>query len=203
MINNDIRSIVQDELQKNATKNQYGVSKIASHIHDGIGSQRIFQKDIIPNTKSSAFLFTTLTSGGTEIDSINNVPNLTSISFMGFAANNATGGSATKRAIINGHAEIGTCSLTNGTNNYIPTSGISILQMSNSMYIDSTDLTKNRVAATNGNVVNGNYTGIFCYVIDDTNTVLVNTVISYTNSILTFTTVLASGWKLQGGLILK
>lgn len=200
----NIRSIIQDELQKYATRNQYGVSKIPYHTHNGTDASKIEEKNIIQNKKTSSFLQTTLVTGGTEVDTIVNVPNLSSISFLGFAANNAGGGAATKRAIINGLAEIGRCSLyADSTTGFIPATPISILQTSNSMYVDSTDLTKNRVTATNGDLTDSVYTGLFCYTIDDTGTELVRTVVTYTNSIVTFTTTIASGWKLQGALILK
>lgn len=187
----DVEKMVQDGINSYMNQKQYNYSKIPQHTHNGVDTVQISQANIINNSKKTTFLTTTLVSGGTEIDTLANISNVSRIDFMGFIANNAGGGAATKRAIINSHAEIGQCYFADSTQTY-PV-GKNIIQACNSMYIDSGTLANNRVSTSNSN---------FCYSTDETSAVLVNTIISYTNQTITLTTILASGWKLQGALII-
>lgn len=186
--------MIQDGIKSYMATKQFDLSKIPSHVHNGTDTNKINQKDIIPSQKFTAFLVTTLTGAGTEIDTINNIPNFTRIDFNGFAANNAGGGAATKRAIITGLAVTGNCVAyySNGTST--GTSPVPIIMASNALYVDSTDLTKAQVSAANI---------YLCYAVDNTGAVIVSTTVSFTSSTITFTTTVASGWKLQGSLVIS
>jgi hypothetical protein len=71
------------------------------------------------------------------------------------------------------------------------------------MYVDSTDLTKNRVSATNG-IYPSNINGYIVYAVDDTATVIVQMTVTYINSTITFSVdTLAANWKLLGAIIIS
>ena len=46
MDENKIRAIIRDELNKYATKNQFGVSKIPAHAHTGVEVSRVDGNDL-------------------------------------------------------------------------------------------------------------------------------------------------------------
>jgi len=189
----ELDQAIQQGIQTFMRSGQFNLTKIQSHEHNGVDTVKIKRENIINSVKKTTLLIDTNTTGGSlvVIDTIPNVSNLNRINFAGFIANNATG-SATKRAIINGQAEIGQCYFTDSVQ-VVPATQNSI-EACNYMYVDSTDLTKNRVGASNQYYL--------CYATDDTGAILVTTTVAYTNQTITFTTTLAAGWKLQGVLII-
>lgn len=72
MNDSEIRSIVQDEILQYSLKNQYGVSAIPIHDHDGISSPTI-PFDHITNSDSYVGLITT-TLSSTQIKALNTTP---------------------------------------------------------------------------------------------------------------------------------
>lgn len=195
LVKNEARQVATEVFNKLGT--QYGVGKVPIAVHDGTDTTQINQKNIIPGNKYGTLLqifddggplTTTITLGG--------IANPTRIFFQGFAANNADGSPATKRAIINGEINFGTCFLFSDLTPPIAVStvgsGIPFIQSSNSMYVDSTDLTKNRVFT---NPLS------FIYALDDTGTVIAQcTAITYNNQLglLTITCTVGLNWKIQG-----
>jgi hypothetical protein len=169
-----IRQIFQSELKNYSTQNMYSSSRIPVHIHNGIDSVKISESDLIRSNKFITSLVTTLVTGGTEIDTLTSIPNINRVTFMGFAADNASG-SATKRVIINGQAEIGQCYFTDSTHTIPDTQNI--IQMSNFMYVNSTDLTKNRVGSTGE---------VFCAATDEYSSVTTtaNLIVGATSAVL-------------------
>lgn len=197
-----IQELVKNEARNIATEvyntlgTQYGVAQIPAHIHNGVDSVQLTLSDLIQGNKYQSFLVEDIS----ETTTIGGIFNPSRISFSGFAANNKTV-PATKRALINGEVNFGTCFAvtdlvpplvisTNGP-------GVPFIQGGNAIYIDSTDLTKNRVTA--GNIS-------FILARDDTGTDIVTaTILSYNNQLglLTISFVLATDWKLQGNLVIS
>lgn len=181
-------------IKEYATKNQYGISLIPNHIHNGTDTNRINQKDIIANVGYGTFLVI----DASETFVIKNIPNLRRLTFKGFAANNAIA-AATKRVTSNGEANFGKFFSFAGTGspivvtiaNVVP---LPFIQHCCSMYVDSTDLTKNRVNASGLNFMNS---------LDDTGAVVCSlTLDSYINDTLTITSVVGANWKINGVLTL-
>lgn len=188
----EMRKIADEQILAYMSKKQFQTSKIPIHEHNGIDTVKIKERNIISNDKITTFLIVDTT----ETFSIVNLPNSKSIRFVGFAANNATD-PATERCIINGGIELGPTYGFSGTgssiayDNNIP---VPFIQYSNAMFVDSTDVAKNRVAATNQ---------YFAYAVDDGSNVLVSAeLISATQTSMTMTITLAATWKLQGSLII-
>jgi hypothetical protein len=171
----DAKKVAQDTYNNLGT--QYGVASVPDHGHDGIGSNQINQKDIIANVGYTALF--TLNSTPPLTTLIPAPPNMTRLEIQGFAANNAVV-AATKRAIINGFAIFGRNYNLYGSslNGSIVTAnilgaGLPFIQSCNSMYVDSTSLTNNRVNADTLHVI---------YVKDDTGTVVTSLKVDYYNN---------------------
>ena len=181
-------------IRQYAEKNQYGVSPIPNHVHNGTDSNRINQRDVIANVGYGTFLVI----DASETFVIKNIPILRRLTFKGFAANNAIS-AATKRVTSNGEANFGKFFSFTGTGSPIVVTIANVVPMSFiqhccSMYVDSTDLTKNRVNASGANFMNS---------LDDTGaTVCSLTLDSYINDTLTITSVVGTDWKIQGVLTL-
>jgi meiotically up-regulated gene 157 (Mug157) protein len=187
---------IQQGIQDYMVKKQYDYSKIPSHEHNGTDTVKISQKNIINNNKVTIDFEATPPGG---IGTIPNIPNLSRITFMGVLANNASGGTATKRFILNGVAEVGNCYYINGTTEV--STGTNIVAIENNMYVDSTDLTKNRVGAGNG--LDAQHTNYLIYAQDNTTTVIGAMTVTYDEKNITLNvSTLATGWLLQGFLIL-
>lgn len=190
-----MEKMIEKKIQDFMSRKQFGFSKIQKHEHNGTDTIRVKEKDLLLNAKYNSFLI----CDTSETFTIINLPNISRVFFNGFAANNADGSPATKRAIINGHAEFGSCYGFFGTGSSISFDdskiGVQLIQGSNSLYIDTSDLTKQRVGSTNQ---------YFCYVPDDTGTIVVQVEITNpTASSFTMVVTLASNWKLQGSLIIS
>lgn len=199
----EIEQLIKAGIHDYMTDKQFNLSKIPSHTHDGKDTNKILQKNVIPNQKVMTFMI----EDTSETFTISNIPNITRISFLGFAANNKSA-PATKRAIINGIAEFGNCFGFSGSGTNISfASNVSLtpepIQAYNYMYTDTSNLTKTRVGAGNGSYSGGVYTSMLCRAADDTGgDVVALEITSYTSSSITFTCTLTADWKLQGTLIL-
>ena len=127
-------SVAQSVYNQNQSGSQFAVSQIPFHTHNGTDSSRVKQGSIIPGTTS----LIGLKSIASETLTLNTTQDITIISLCGFAANNVSA-PATKRAIINGNAQLGSCfNYTGwpGSATSIPVVGTisSFLQTCNSMY---------------------------------------------------------------------
>jgi hypothetical protein len=193
MTPDQIQQAIQNGIDSYMNQKQFNASKIPSHVHNGTDTVKISAVDIIQNVKYSTFIEEDIS----ETFVITNVfSNMSKISFAGFAANNADGTSATKRAIINGETHFGRCFKFGGSGSSIKVipQTFNLIQSSNFMYVDSTSLTNNRVGATNDNFL--------AYALDNTGSVVASLFVqSYTNSSISMTVDLATNWKLQGSLI--
>jgi len=196
----EIEALIEKKATQIATEvynklgTRYNVAKVPVHTHNGVDTVRIEQKDLILNQRYNTFLI----SDVSETFQIKNIPNLSQINFLGFAADNAGGGAATKRLVLNGQANFGKCFTFSGTGSSISLdttlAGIPFIQSGNFMYVNgSATVTSSRVGASNQ---------FFIYGTDGTNEVVTVTVDSYTTSSIVLTVTLAAGWKLQGSLIL-
>lgn len=185
----DIRRIIREEMDKNYRS---GAPRVAPHNHDGNNNLRVNQKDLIQNTKFVALL----RSNASEVFSLDFVTNPTSLMFYGFAANNAGGGGATQRAIINGNVQIGNCIIIGAQTeaSSIKNNGqkASFIQMSNSMFINETGPAF-RVAS------NVQY---FAYATDGSSDLAIAAVTGVTNNSITIETSLASGWQISGAFLI-
>ncbi len=190
MVRKDATDIAEQVYKDKAS--QYDVVKAPIHYHNGVDLPAISEVNIIHNSRYSSFII----SDTTEVFAINKIlPNLSRIQFIGFAANNAGGGAATKRAQINGQADFGKCFgfSGSGASLVLATSsvGIPVIQASNYLYIDATS---QRVGAGNEHLVLVN---------DGTSDVVKIDVsaVQPDNSVV-FTITLAATWKVQGALII-
>lgn len=127
--------MIKEQLAQQADSSQFTTSQVPNHAHNGIDAPRISQSDIVPNIAYTAVLGF---SPGAPYTTLIPIPaNATSLSYHGFASNNAGGGSATKRAIISGEAYFAPSYFYNANLNQLPTTSIPLSQVCNSMYIDS------------------------------------------------------------------
>lgn len=167
----------------------------SSHVHNGVDSPRINQKDLALGTKFQ--LQCQLIPGGTtDFFTLSGVSNPTSMTFYGFAANNAGGGGATKKATVNGRADFGPCtislstSLSGGAN--FP---VDFIQCSSATYFDTSALNKTTVLISGLNLV---------YVADEAGTLRASiTVTSFDNQSITMTGFVDTGWQIQGNFFIS
>lgn len=186
-----IRKIAQQVYTENQTQGQFTPTKPPLHVHDGSDSQAIPQGNIIVGDK---YIVHGVLSAG--LQTFNVIANPTSFSFLGFAANNA-GGDGTKKAIVNGNVQFGTCYQETGSVGAppLPNELVPYTQGSNSMYIDVNSAANTRV----------NSSGVhFIYVVDNTGTeVATAEVIAFDGSSFTIDATLASGWQATGSFIIS
>ena len=125
----------------------------------------------------------------------------TAITWTGGLSGTATSSisiGANKRFILNAEAEVGNCYYYNGSKQVF--TGNNVIAIENFMYVDSTDLTKNRVGTGSG--LSPNQTNYLVYAQDDTTTVIGAMTVTYDYKNVTLdVSTLVSGWKLQGFLI--
>lgn len=196
MIENIATQVANKVYDSKGTK--WGVASVPTHTHDGVDSVQLSERNIKTGQKNvSGFVFDT---SETIVIRGLNISNMKRLVFYGFAANNADGSPATLRAIINGEIQFGRCYEFSGDGTgtiEVTTNGAGSLfiQISNSMYVDSTTLANNRVSYTD--------TGVAIAVDNSSNIVVLLTLDSYTDNSMTFTCTLASNWKLQGNIIIS
>lgn len=183
-----IRKIVKDEMDKNYNS---GNPRIPPHTHDGNNALQINQKDVIA---SVAFLAFITASSGTFTLKLGSKP--TMITFNGFAANNAGGGAATKRAVINGVAQLGKSYQLLGQSDVNVTNVLEpLVQTSSYMYIDQTDILNTRVGSSP------------LYLAYGASPLAAESVsleiTSFDNQSISGNVVLSSGWQITGGLIIN
>lgn len=150
-------------------------------------------------TRTSGIYPVTFSNGDVRYVTFTNAS--TAISWTGGLSSTATASitvGANKRAIINGEINFGSCFLFTDLTPPITVStngpGIPFIQSSNAMYVDSNDLTKNRVFT---NPLS------FIYSLDDTGTVFASAqATSYNNQLglLTISFVVGANVKIQGAL---
>lgn len=192
----EIKNFIRSEIQSYLDRKQFGVSKIQNHVHNGTDSSPISEVNLVKRNKYvSGFTFDT---SGTYIIRGLNPPNMTRMVFYGFAANNADGTPATKRAVISGEAQFGRCFSFAGDGSGTITvesspAGNPFVQASNSLYVDSTTLANHRVAIAER----------LAYAVDNASAVVASIIITdYTSNTLTIDVSLASNWKIQSNIII-
>lgn len=186
-----VRDIVKNEMEKNYRSGQ---PMIAPHAHTGNDNLRVNEKDLTHNIKFNAFA--TFSDGGDTLK-INVVSNPSRVLFYGFARNPSSG-SATKRIVINGRAELGKCftaeSFIDSTTNTVTNANLTssnVIYASNAMSIDSSGPTYG-VHASNENLTVDN----------NSNANVLTTIESWDNSSVTIKVVLAADWSLIGNFII-
>lgn len=199
MVRNEARQIATEVYNDLGTR--YGVAKIPTHTHNGIDSNQIPAKNLVQGNK----YISSISEDTTETVTIGGIFNPVKITFSGFAANNADGTPATKRAILNGEIDFGNClEFSDLTPPYVVTTsgaGQPFLQYSNSMYVDSTSLANNRVSASFGAGANGN----FIYSLDNASAVFASAQATAFNNqlgLLTIDFVVGTNVRIQGGLVI-
>ncbi len=182
-----ISKIVQEIYQKNATSREFSVSTTNFHTHNGTDSQRVKQNDLINGTTS----IISLNIFATETDILDTIQNVTQITLNGIASNNY-GQAVSQKAVLNGHAQLGNCfnySQTTVNSTHIKTIGNykPFLQTFDSMFIDTTDLTKAKVGAGAGH---------FVYVLDGGGNVVAQIdIIKWTGTSIILQTTLSTHWQ--------
>ncbi len=192
----DIRKIVQDEMHKNFIS---GTPKVPPHFHDGVSNSRILAKNIVPNNALSVWIAVTEGTAQQNTAIIGStvslgITNPSSVSFHGIAQNPVSG-TATKKTMIQGNAQIGNVGLqinAVGTNSTIK----NIVQSNCSTVFDHT--TGSWVPTVDAD--NINLASIY-----DTDGTLLGylQVTSFTNTSVTISGPIPSGWLLQGSLIIS
>lgn len=191
LIRKEIEELVPKIYDKLATA--YDIpSSIPFHVHNGVDSPQINSVNIVNNIKYQSGITDSNVTGGTVTSTatLSKVPNISTITLSGFAANNAGGGAATKKALITGHAEFG--------KTYVVSSAPSTLnpqqffQYSNSIYIDTASLANT--------TVNTNSIRLVSVVNQASSTISEVNITSYRDGTLTITSILAAGWQLNCNL---
>lgn len=125
-----IRQIVQSELNQSKTTGQFTVTKIPNHTHNGIDSPRVNEKNLSLGVKYlKDFLITT---SGPFI--VKGISNFKSFQFIGVVF-----GGGTQEGIVNGSAMFGTCyeeKIATGTTQTKKT----FVQACNSILIDTSSI---------------------------------------------------------------
>lgn len=180
-----IRQIVRQELDRDNQGNTFNVSSISFHKHTGTDSPKIRQGDLILNTTSEISL-NTINNETLTLDTIHNINYIT----LNGIATNGLG----QKASINGNAQLGNCFkyAQNNTNltHILTTAGSEnqFLQSFNTVYIDTTSLAKMKVGAGIDHLI---------YVQDDLGNVVAQTdIIQWTGSSIVFKTTLATNWQI-------
>jgi hypothetical protein len=187
---------IQQGIENYMNSKQFSVSKIPNHVHNGTDTNQIQESSLIPAPTFSSFLIENVTE---TIILTNIPPTLTSVKFQGIAANNAADLSlpGTKKAVCNGEAIFRNCFAFTGSGTSVSVGGgqtLSLIQSATSMYIDEASLANATVGVSGLNIL---------YVIDETQTEIASLAItSFDKGILTIDAVVASGWAIQGTLIL-
>lgn len=199
MVRNEARNIATEVYNDLGTR--FGVAKIPTHTHNGVDSNQIPSKNLVQGNK----YISSITEDTTETVTIGGIFNPSTIIFSGFAANNADGTPATKRAILNGQIQFGNClEFSDLTPPYFVTTsgaGQPFLQFSNSMYVDSTTLANNRVSSAFG----AGSSGSFIYSLDSASAVFASAqATSFNNQLglLTIDFVVGTNVKIQGALVI-
>lgn len=199
MVRNEARQIATEVYNDLGTR--FGVAKIPTHTHNGVDSNQIPAENLIQGNK----YISSIAEDTTETVTIGGIFNPVKIIFSGFAANNADGTPATKRAILNGEIDFGNClEFSDLTPPYVVTTsgtGKPFLQFSNSMYVDSTSLANNRVSSAFGAGASGN----FIYSLDSASAVFASAqATSFNNQLglLTIDFVVGTNVKIQGALVI-
>lgn len=185
-----MKEIAEKVYAEKTLKAKYSVSQVPFHTHNGTDSTRINEKDMVHNVRN----ITQIVADSSETLILRNIPNISGISFTGFAANNAGGGSATKRLVITGNARFGRCYVLTGEGSSISVDtnvqGTPLIQASNYMF---------------SNVTGPVFTvGIGPYLAYGTEAGAVKAVIdieSYNNGSIILSVTLDTGWRMEGNLI--
>lgn len=188
-----IRGIIRQELSSFNASGRFQLNIVPQHTHNGTDSPFISEDNVILTKK----LYTQIEQTESQVITLRNVQNLSRISFHGFAADNAGGGAATKKASISGEAIFGQCLAFqgDGTNIQIQTAppGDKYIQSCNYTYIDEADLTN----VTVGSAPYLAYT-------EDPNAFLAGIAITaVSQDTVELTTQVQSGWKITGILIFE
>ena len=205
-----IKKIAEEVAQKvydtNQSTNQFNLSKISNHIHNGVDAKRISQDDVEAGTYA-LFGFNSVAS---EIFTIETFPNIDTITLHGIAADGLG-----RKASFSGSAFIGNCfQFGSATGNYFTLKGsyADIIQSSSSAYFDTTftdpategtfNTTNVRVNAT-GSAGIGGVSPAIVYVKDAVNEVAVCRIIKWTETTITFQTILAANWSITAFVTLS
>lgn len=200
----DIQGAVQQEIKTMFPQlfkqyaTQYGVNKTPVHTHNGTDMVRINESDLNNNIKYG-FGINVQYTGAPETIKMRAIPNMSSVTIVGYAANNMAA-PATKRAIYQGHAAFGRCYTFSTTGVTVtPTvtvTGVNIVQGCNSLYTDSTDVSKTRVSFASTQIIN---------IADDTGTTIITmTIDSYDQNIIQLTAnITPVNWQLFFSIIMS
>lgn len=195
LVRKEIEVVANSIFDKRLNDSEYGVKQPPYHVHNGTDAPLI-SEDHVRLTEKLTTQLVALNTGGdsiTETLTLTNVPNVSRISFHGFAANNAVG-SATIRATISGEVIFGRCYVFTGTAPTVTVTtegpGTPFVQSCNSILVDQASINNTRVVTSPKiSSVSGGVAEL----------VLTN----YTNNSLVFEYTLGSEWQLNGILIIE
>ena len=201
---NQIRNIVRSEISRSDSKSRFGVNSIPNHTHDGIDSLPIKEDNIVLTSKLAGLLVE-LESGSRHFI-VKNAPNVSRISFHGFAASTEYSPSVFK-ASITGEIVFGVCSSIIGESNYINTIPLppiatdptnsgntrAFVQACTYTYLNTLSVDNSRVGTA----------PFLAYAESETRVVATLDLKSYTNDTLDFLITLADPWILQGNIIIE
>lgn len=175
------RKVAQQVYMEMQTQGQFSPIKIPLHTHNGVDNNKINLVNTIPNNKFVIGFTSSAGGGNATIEA--GISNPTSIQLFGIALDGLGA-----RASIVGNAQLGQGFITNGTYTYPSESGV--IQACSSIY--------NSAATTR--VATAPYIG---YVVDDLGIVKATiTVISFTSTSITISSVLATNWTFTCNLII-
>ncbi len=203
-----VEKVANETYDKRQSEDQFRVSKIPFHTHNGTDSSQISERDLILNSTNFFGLILTPDGTGGDLETfrvvIRNVPNISRMTLFAIAANNAGGGSASEKAMINGTAEFGRCFTFEGFGDSIElttnTNGIPFVQMSEYTYLDEGALSDVQVG------VNPQF---LAFAATGGTTLASIEIISYTNSSIILEAQIRQasvdpnvGWKLTANVII-
>lgn len=195
LVRKEIEVVANSIFDKRLNDSEYGVKQPPYHVHNGTDAPLISEDNVRLTEKLITQLVALNPDGSaiTETLTLNNVPNVSRISFHGFAANNAVS-PATIRASISGEAIFGRCFQFSGVAPTVTVTtegpGIPFVQSCNSILIDQASINNTRVLTSPQlSSVTGSLAEL--------------TLTNYTNNSLVFEYTLGAEWQLNGILIIE
>jgi len=184
---------IQQGIETYMRNKQFNYSKIQSHEHNGVDTVKVSEKDLIPRETFAGFL----TVDGSGILYIKNISNPRTIEFYGIAEDNY-GGTPSQHIIITGKVIIGKATqlIISNINELIPDSSTTsqYLQMSNSMYVDESDIANTTTVASSGSFIWGE---------DTVGNVVSATVTSVTPQYIAIYFSISPTWYIQGTITIN
>ncbi len=181
-----MRQIAEEVYKSKQSVDVYSSFQTSSHNHNGVDAPRVSESDLIPSNK---YRLTGIFPAGDGNLVLTGVSNPSSIAFYGVATSGGSGG----RAVVNGIAYLGSC-FEASSDNLAQSSPIDILQSSNGLYINT----------SNVNTAFPLFSSLFLVFVETNAPAVVATVevVRYDNQSITLDIHIVVGWQLVGSFFI-